>query len=148
MCKWRKQVSLFILLHLRGYLTVFKMRSDKCRKKNTCYPVQCFKGSVEEADDFVYVSFCMVIKFQHLIISPKSFSCDSKVIVRTGPIVCRLVYICINFCYTLGNHDYFLRNTYLSGKNVVVFFLCGPGVIFSTKCTKTWTLQEKIDFNY
>ena len=37
-------------------------------------------------------------------------------------LVCRLVYICIHFCYTLGNHDYFLRNTYLSGKNVVAIF--------------------------
>ena len=37
-------------------------------------------------------------------------------------VVYRLVYICIHFCYTLGNHDYFLRNTYLSGKNVVAIF--------------------------
>ena len=56
---------------------------------------------------------------------------------RYGIIVCRLVYICINFCYTLGNHDYFLRNTYLSGKNVVAILSVWSGVIFSTKCTKT-----------
>ena len=48
---------------------------------------------------------------------------DAEIQLQGEPlIVCRLVYICIHFCYTLGNHDYFLRNTYLSGKNVVAIF--------------------------
>ena len=53
------------------------------------------------------------------------------------PIGCRLVYKKQLFCYTLGNHDYFLRNTSLCRKTLLPFFLCGPGVIFSTKCTNT-----------
>ena len=37
-------------------------------------------------------------------------------------IVCRLVYKKQHFCYTLGNHDYFLRITSLNRKNIVAIF--------------------------
>ena len=37
-------------------------------------------------------------------------------------LVCRLVYKKQIFCYTLGNHDYFLRITSLNRKNLVAIF--------------------------
>ena len=55
------------------------------------------------------------------------------ILQRMRRLVCRLVYICIHFCYTLGNHDYFLRNTYLSGKNVVAIFFCVVPESFSAQ---------------
>ena len=60
-------------------------------------------------------------------------------------IVCQLVYICIHFCYTLGNHDYFLRNTYLSGKNVVAIFFCVvPGSFSAQNVQKHEHYKKKL----
>ena len=58
-------------------------------------------------------------------------------------VVCRLVYICIHFCYTLGNHDYFLRNTYLSGKNVVAIFSVWSRGHFQHKMYKNMNITRK-----
>ena len=60
-----------------------------------------------------------------------------------GSLVCRLVYICIHFCYTLGNHDYFLRNTYLSGKNVVAIFSVWSRGHFQHKMYKNMNITRK-----
>ena len=59
-------------------------------------------------------------------------------------IVCRLVYICINSCYTLGNHDYFLRNTSLSRKNVVAIFSVWSRGHFQHKMYKNMKIPRKI----
>ena len=61
----------------------------------------------------------------------------------TELLVCRLVYICIHFCYTLGNHDYFLRNTYLSGKNVVAIFSVWSRGHFQHKMYKNMNITRK-----
>ena len=58
-------------------------------------------------------------------------------------VFCRLVYICIHFCYTLGNHDYFLRNTYLSGKNVVAIFSVWSRGHFQHKMYKNMNITRK-----
>ena len=39
-------------------------------------------------------------------------------------------------CYTLGNHDYFLRNTFLSRKNIVAIFSVWSRGDFQHKCIK------------
>ena len=62
---------------------------------------------------------------------------------RCSIVVCRLVYICINFCYTLGNHDYFLRNSYLSGKNVVAIFSVWSRSHFQHKMYKNMNITRK-----
>ena len=60
-----------------------------------------------------------------------------------SPLVCRLVYICIHFCYTLANHDYFLRNTYLTGKNVVAIFSVWSRGHFQHKMYKNMNITRK-----
>ena len=59
------------------------------------------------------------------------------------PVVCRLVYICKKNCYTLDNHDYFLRNTYLSGKNVVAIFSVWSRGHFQHKMYKNMNITRK-----
>ena len=71
-------------------------------------------------------------------------NCCSNIPTTWVPtIVCRLVYICINFCYTLGNHDYFLQNTYLSGKNVVAIFSVWSRSHFQHKMYKNMNITRK-----
>ena len=110
---------------LCGYrLTIcFGISTFNLCRSLTCFAVLFSLGDII-ACHFPFVSLAMSYQQLHML-------------------VCRRVYICIHFCYTLGNHDYFLRNTYLSGKNVVAIFSVWSRSHFQHKMYKHMNITRK-----